>query len=146
MNQKEVEQRVQEPYVYDDAHVAEARAVVDAWDKGDIIRCVELGGIGPGYEQAIVIAVIEFTRALAEHKPTTWTGAVNVTDRVMRDRLAGCGYSGAQVGMARAFALSAVVCGWENLVSAYGDNRFNLASKKFPVAPDAPQTPKQEAA
>jgi hypothetical protein len=34
-----------------------------AWDAGGIIWSVELGGLGPGYEQAIQIAAVEFARA-----------------------------------------------------------------------------------
>lgn len=139
MTPEEVQQRVQSPYVYDDTSVAEARAVVGQWDAGDIISYVSLGGIGPSYEQAVVIAVIEFTRALADLKPVDWATVVSITDCVIRDRLKGYGYSGAQVGVARSFALEAVLCGWNNLVHAYGDDRFMLASKKFPIAPDAPK-------
>ena len=34
-----------------------------AWDGGDTVWSIELGGLGPGYEQAIQVAAIEFARA-----------------------------------------------------------------------------------
>lgn len=37
--------------------------MLKAWDDGETIWSVELGGLGPGYEQAIQVAAIEFARA-----------------------------------------------------------------------------------
>jgi hypothetical protein len=34
-----------------------------AWDAGGTIWTVEMGGLGPGYEQALQIAAVEFARA-----------------------------------------------------------------------------------
>lgn len=33
------------------------------WDAGGIVRSISLGGLGPGYEQAIQVAAIEMARA-----------------------------------------------------------------------------------
>lgn len=41
-----------------------AAQLVDAWDRGEIITSIEMGGIGPGYEQAIQLATIEVCREL----------------------------------------------------------------------------------
>lgn len=38
-------------------------ALLAAWDKGETIWSIECGGFGPGYEQAIQIAAVEFARA-----------------------------------------------------------------------------------
>lgn len=37
--------------------------MLDAWDTGQTIWSIELGGLGPGYEQAIQVAAVEFARA-----------------------------------------------------------------------------------
>lgn len=39
-----------------------ARDVVEAWDNGEPIWTVEMGGLGPGYEQCIHIMMIEILR------------------------------------------------------------------------------------
>ncbi len=36
--------------------------MLDAWDDGETIWTVEMGGMGPGYEQAIAIGVVELCR------------------------------------------------------------------------------------
>jgi hypothetical protein len=36
--------------------------LLEAWDSGDTIWSIEMGGMGPGYEQAIQIAAVEFAR------------------------------------------------------------------------------------
>jgi hypothetical protein len=37
--------------------------MLKAWDDGETIWSVELGGLGPGYEQTIQVAAVEFARA-----------------------------------------------------------------------------------
>ncbi len=37
--------------------------MLSAWDRGESIWSIELGGLGPGYEQAIQVAAVEFARA-----------------------------------------------------------------------------------
>lgn len=82
------------------------------WDAGQTIRTVEMGGLGPGYEQAIQIMAVEFARALSkseghqEQDMAAETKRVDeICDEVMRriDRWVG-GASGAQYGAARHLA------------------------------------------
>lgn len=40
--------------------------LIERWDAGNLIQTVEMGGLGPGYEQAIQIMAIEFARALSK--------------------------------------------------------------------------------
>ena len=42
---------------------ATAGELVEAWDRGETIWTLDMGGMGPGYEQAIQIAAVEFARA-----------------------------------------------------------------------------------
>jgi hypothetical protein len=37
--------------------------LIEAWDKGDSVWSIDLGGMGPGYEQAIQVAAVEMARA-----------------------------------------------------------------------------------
>ena len=39
------------------------KELIEAWDKGETIWTIEMGGLGPGYEQAIQIAAVEMARA-----------------------------------------------------------------------------------
>lgn len=43
--------------------------MLEAWDKGETIWSLEMGGIGPGYEQALQIAAVEFSRAGKDYSP-----------------------------------------------------------------------------
>lgn len=44
------------------------------WDAGDPVWSVEMGGIGPGYEQAIQLMAFEILRSLLKRQPdpATW--------------------------------------------------------------------------
>lgn len=41
-----------------------------AWDRGETIWSIEMGGFGPGYEQAIQVTAVEFARAGQSYQPT----------------------------------------------------------------------------
>lgn len=45
---------------------ANAREWLAKWDAGEIVWSIEMGGLGPGYEQAIQIAVAEILRHLLD--------------------------------------------------------------------------------
>lgn len=82
------------------------------WDRGEGVWSVEMGGLGPGYEQAIQITVAEILRWLLEQKPhadrfdNDWPAlrdeiSAAVCAREAVDRL---GLSGAQWGAALSLA------------------------------------------
>lgn len=49
-----------------------AAEALAAWDEGKIVTTVELGGLGPGYEQAIQVCAFEMIRdTLAAHLAAT---------------------------------------------------------------------------
>lgn len=95
---------------------AEATERVAKWDAGDIIWTLEMGGMGPGYEQAIQGLCVEMVRdALTLPIPNpdsaeneTWGDAAALRTREN-------GYSGAQVGAARWLAWQLCVKGWEDV-------------------------------
>lgn len=84
-----------------------AADLVAAWDRGETIWSVSMGGLGPGYEQAIQVMAVEFARAGIgstlpdgddEQKSDAWRA---ICDQVMQriDSQIG-GASGAQYGAA----------------------------------------------
>lgn len=47
---------------------ADAAEWLKRWDAGDTVWTIEMGGMGPGYEQAIQVTVAEVLRYLIENK------------------------------------------------------------------------------
>ena len=43
--------------------------LLEVWDAGETIWSIELGGLGPGYEQAIQVAAVEFARGSRDIPP-----------------------------------------------------------------------------
>ena len=95
---------VYEPYA------ATAREYVQRWDRGESNFTLEMGGLGPGYEQAIQMLVVELCRdnldrplPAMDGDDDAWYdwGAATVT-RI--DASVG-GFSGAQVGAAKSLAV-----------------------------------------
>ncbi len=88
-----------------------AKDALAAWDRGEIVHSVEMGGIGPGYEQAIQILV------------SPGVG----------------GFSGAQVGAATGLARHAIEKGWAKTLGEVGSDRRIMVCRKAPTAPPAPE-------
>lgn len=83
-----------------------AKEALERWDKGDSIFTVEMAGIGPGYEQAIQVLVMEIIREFLKRKmplePTTFHQmSEEIVHRI--DEKWG-GFSGVQVGAAMQLA------------------------------------------
>lgn len=53
-------------------HHATVNELLEAWDKGQPIWSIEMGGLGPGYEQAIQVCAVELARGCKD-----MTGLVN---------------------------------------------------------------------
>lgn len=98
--------------IYPDLVAEDAREQLRRWDLGDSIWSVEMGGLGPGYEQAIQILAIEIVRdnidkPLPEGEFGDWGDAtVSRIDQFdEKTGTYGCGgFSGAQVGAAKNLA------------------------------------------
>ena len=94
-----------------------------AWDAGEPVFTVEMGGLGPSYEQAIHIAAFELIRDRVAWMPAQWpttqdgyNAIYNVMDQVLRDNIivANLGVSGAIASAAKALALRMIKDGWGN--------------------------------
>ena len=116
-------------------HPQTAKDALARWDKGESVFSIEMGGLGPSYEQAIQILIFELIRDNAE-KPLpepksadaeTWGDAT--VSRIDED----CGgFSGAQVGAARSVAYRAIRDGWEKMLESAPQDRRIQVSKSFP--------------
>lgn len=79
--------------------------ILEKWDNGQIVWSIEMGGLGPGYEQALQCAAIEALRCLDEY-----ADAVNVVEEEKIEEITDpglrrvAGLSGAQAGAARFLA------------------------------------------
>lgn len=108
---------------------------LEKWDRGEPVFTVEMGGIGPGYEQCIQILVFELIRAaLAGEMPVSGTpmrGWGEATVTRLNDALGG--FSGAQVGAAKSLAAAMLINGYRAAVRSVDGNRMIQASKNFPA-------------
>ena len=117
---------------------------VERWDNGETIWTVEMGGLGPGYEQAIQILMVEILRWFID-RPTDWDNEEwrkEANDRIDKEVVhvvnawPGCGFSGAQVGAAKSLACAVVRKGWEQVFKEVADARESddkiLVSKGWP--------------
>ena len=90
-----------------------------------------MGGLGPGYEQCIHIAVFELIRDhLGEEmsgEPEEKWGDMTL-DRI-NDQL---GMSGAQAGAAKSLAYACLRDGWKATIDQVDDDRRIQVSKEFP--------------
>lgn len=81
-----------------------------AWDRGDTIWTIEMGGLGPGYEQAIQVAAVEFARESrafqrTEDEKADWERFGEVCDAVLHRIDADLGgLTGAMYGAAKQIA------------------------------------------
>ncbi len=119
---------------------------LERWDTGDTVWSVSMGGLGPGYEQAIQMTVAELVRIILEHKfdCKKWANADDGTDWE-RDRkevyeiaiknpvIAKLGLSGAQYGSALFLAAKLCIDG-PIKVMTYPEvkNRKIQISRNFP--------------
>lgn len=99
---------------------------------------VEMGGLGPGYEQAIHVLVFETLRAhLEKHGayPPTKESVVAARDKAVKatDKAAG-GYSGAQVSAATNLAFVTLSKGWAAALETVPKDRLIQVSKRWPHA------------
>lgn len=121
------------------------KEAVERWDKGETLWTVEMGGMGPGYEQAIQVLMVEILRSLIpfeEEKHIEWTTErfqkiIDETVRIHKEALGGM--SGAQIGAAGNIAWKFFFDGWEGArrkakEQGMPDDRWCMISKDWPHA------------
>ncbi len=137
--------------------------VLTKWDAGEPVWTIEMGGMGPGYEQAIQITAFEMLRLmvgdppnfdaidreaeLLEHEPsaipygeTEWHKYRDEMDKALFAEDGPCrglGLSGAQYGAASNIASVFVRHGYRAGLDLAPTDRHILVSKNFPRAAKA---------
>jgi hypothetical protein len=113
--------------------------VLAAWDAGESIFSIEMGGLGPGYEQAIQVLIIELLRdhgaePLPRDDDSAWGD-----DTARRISEACLGFSGAQVGAAKTVAYRIIRDGYHATLEsmrAHDSDRLIQISKAWPRTPE----------
>jgi hypothetical protein len=111
--------------------------MIEAWDRGELITTLEMGGLGPGYEQAIQYVAVEFARATKGIDPENLTEFRQACDaalsRLDEDYK---GITGAMFGAAEWLAAYWRKHGPETLITEARSNgegaRVIFAKKSFP--------------
>lgn len=100
------------------------------WDNETPLMTVSMGGIGPGYEQCIHIAVFEILRAHLKGVPLP-----EMEKELGRiDERTGLQLSNGQAGAAMALAAEYIKGDWGAVVNNYKNNRQIMVSKFWPSA------------
>lgn len=109
------------------------------WNSGDTVATIELGGIGPGYEQCIQILVFEHLNRWSSD--TSELKAIDgklpkefheFSDKITTELDKQYGFSGAQVAVAKSLAWAFLSGSYANILDEHKD-RMILVSKNFPV-------------
>lgn len=99
-----------------------AKDALAAWDAGDTVFTIEMGGLGPGYEQAIQLLIFELIRAQgdtplpsSEEMKEQWS---RWHDEMIHKLDEKNGFSGAQVGAAKHIAYIGMRDGWRKMLES----------------------------
>lgn len=118
-----------------------AREALERWDAGDNLFTVEMGGLGPGYEQVIHIAAFELIRKLLliqdnrlpfpDEGSDEWNPLLNkLMMEVNREQE--LGMSGAQAGAAQSLAYKYVMYGYAVMLDKAPKERLIQVDSKWP--------------
>lgn len=111
----------------------EAKQLLEEWDNFDLINTISVGGIGPGYEQAIHVACFEVLREIISRR--IMEKEINLEGDTLKpawDRCEPLGLSGAQAGCATALARDIYYKGMDNIKADLPLERKIIISKRFP--------------
>lgn len=113
-----------------------AREALEKWDTGESIFTVEMGGLGPGYEQVIHIACFELIRDNLNRKlppeKTSEKWYPNWGDKTFKRINGKLGMSGAQAGVAKSMAYQYLKYGYAHMIEKAPKDRHIQVSKHFP--------------
>jgi len=118
-----------------------------AWDAGDVVETVEMGGMGDGYEMAIQCVAFELMRALRDDPALARLNAETANDQKFPnefdellsqyiyalEKRQPMGLSGAQAGAAKSMAVNFTRHGWQNARDQVPD-RMIFLRKQDPMA------------
>lgn len=104
-----------------------AQEVLDRWDRGDTVWSVEMGGLGPGYEQRIQITAFEILRELLDRMRDD----VQAAQSKAVARLDRLGLSGTQTGAATDLAEAIYRCGYREVLESVPGDRLIQVKRDF---------------
>lgn len=125
---------------------ADAAEWLARWDAGRSVHSIEMGGLGPGYEQCIQITTAEILRHLLAEKydVVAWTEDKDIWERdrdaiekygFANETITALGLSGAQWGAALSLATKLYMDGPRKIMSEPSiKDRHIQVSKRFPQA------------
>jgi hypothetical protein len=119
--------------------------VIDRWDAGDTIWSIEMGGLGPGYEQAIQAAAMEILRQMLAETADASGWDKDVAMRSYSEglhakiggKLSGLGLSGAQFGAAMNIAARIYKYGPREFAKGIPSDRKIQVSNRWPQIGEA---------
>ena len=117
-------------------HPQSLNEAIEWWDGEKSLFSVSMGGLGPGYEQALQIAGMELIRGFKD-KDIDWDNIENLGDEMNNymwgnDEIKKLRLSGAQAGAAKNMACVFIKNGWEKGLEMATDDRHIQISKNFP--------------
>jgi hypothetical protein len=123
----------------DELYGKDATDILSRWDEGRSVWSVEMGGLGPGYEQAIQVMVFEMLRALLDMDPDEgefeeekWPELRDRIDEQISKTIDEIGPSGAQWGAALNLALGIYRRGPQAIHNEVPNDRHIQVSRVFP--------------
>lgn len=114
------------------------------WDEGHLVWTIEMGGIGPSYEQAIQVGIIELCRRIKDVDLPDSSEENEQGESKLNDVLDGhlrlvCkevdtldGLSGAQAGAIKNLAYNYKIHGWAHTLEKVGKERLIMVSNCWP--------------
>ncbi len=114
--------------------------VLARWDRGDIIHTIEMGGLGPGYEQCIQIVAMEILRICLQEdydaeswdNKDNWAKDRDQIEKLAHPRIDQLGLSGAQWGAGLSLGTGFYMRSPSDLLSQVDGDRRIMASRGFP--------------
>lgn len=117
-----------------------AKEALERWDKGEAVFTIEMGGLGPAYEQCIHIVVFEIIRSADKNElirlKDSNEGLNNYMDNlIFKNKICNdLGLSGAQAGAAKNLAFRYIVEGYRKTLE-----RKEIQDRRIQVQRHFPQ-------
>ena len=126
-----------------DLYGKDGAEVLARWDRGDIIHTIEMGGMGPGYEQCIQIVAMEVLRVCLNKKydaslwedKDIWARDRDEIDKAVSPQITDLGLSGAQWGAGLQLGTGFYMHTPAELMKKVKADRLIMASRTIPSAP-----------
>ena len=112
-----------------------AKEALRFWDDGHPLASIEMGGIGPGYEQCIQIGVFEVLREFVEPPIPDSKTFNDLSEKVLRRIDKHLGLSEAQAGAIKNLAFSYLTKGYKQVIDL-NEDRMIMVSKNWPRLKD----------